>query len=122
MIYLIYLSGPHKGRTRNVTHADPETVLYKVIDYGWWWEIDYSDATEEETENWFPVDLGFRIGRASASGRPIYFMGRIYVAQEPSKIFEVAQRVIDEINWSACEISIDIDDGCGLFISVQSLN
>jgi hypothetical protein len=122
MIYLRYISGPRKGRTRNVTNFDPEILLYNLVDHGFWWEIDYSDATEEEIDNWSPVDIGCRVGRAVASGRPVYFLGRIFVVEDESKVLEVVDGVIDAISWCACDLFVDRDDGCGLFISIQSLN
>lgn len=122
MVILKYLSGPHKGRTRDVTKLDPEDLLYNLVDRDFWWEIDYSDATEEEVDNWSPVDIGCRVGRAVASGRPVYLLDRIFVLKDVSKILEVVDEIIDTINWCACELSVDRDDGCGLFIGIQSLN
>lgn len=122
MITLRYLSGPYKGRSRNVTKLDPQKFLHKLVDSQWEWDIDYSQGTDREIRDWFSADLGCRIGKAAIAMCPIYFMGNIYVASKLSEVFDVINRVTTHITWRSCETFFISDSGCGLFISSLSLN
>jgi len=123
MVYLRYLSGPHKGRKRNVTDADPEIIFRNMLEFGWDWSIDYSKATKEKVSIWWGFDVGARIRRALAYGRTVYFMGYAYEVRDPDEFETVAREVVDCINRAAHTIGIERDDECGLVINAYiSLN
>ncbi|MBW6441496.1 hypothetical protein K0B04_01125 [Patescibacteria group bacterium] len=116
MVYLTYLSGPHKGRKRNVTKVDPEIIFHKILKFGWGWEIEYFEATEDEEDLWWGYDVGTRISRALKEGRPVHYMGKVYIANNPSEVVKVAREVSDDINRSAHEFGLESDDEYGVVI------
>lgn len=114
-----YLSGPHEGMTRNVSKLDPKTIFRRLLEFGSDWNIDYSQATEDEKSIWYGFDVKSRIIRALADGRCVYYMGRAYLADDTSKVIEVAIQVLEDINRSAHYCNLEIDDEYGVVIAAN---
>lgn len=98
---------------------DPSTLFESFTRHGWDWSVDYGSATEEETLLWFRVEFATRAIRALRAGRPVFFLGRKFEAEEKEDVLEVAGRLEDEIVASGRVITIDSDDETGLVIGVR---
>lgn len=58
MIKVTIHTGPHAGKTREVpADVKPENLLGDILNRGWEWTVDYSQASKEETYFWFRQDF-----------------------------------------------------------------
>lgn len=123
MVRMKLLSGPYKGRVRDVSNQNSQEMLTSVFQHGWSWEIDYSHATSSEKYEWGRWDMVFRILRALKNGKTVEFMGKTYQAQSAADLPEVAQEIEDAITSSGRMVTVDQDDENGVLIGAyQSLN
>lgn len=90
------------------------------------WLVDYDEATEEEFFLWRPHDLAARVIRALRAGRPVFFLGQKFEAEEKEDVLEVAGNLEDAIVASdrikinkLRMITISSDDKTGLVIGVK---
>lgn len=128
MIKISCLDGPWAGRVRHMvdgvsaetgTPVDPGELFTSFLQHGWRWEVDYSEATEEETFSWLRNEMAVRIIRALQEGREVKFLGRKWRVQKNESVQDVAQDVEDAIVVSGRLISISRDDESGLVISTH---
>jgi hypothetical protein len=87
--------------------ADPITILAELVTGRSHWEIDYSQATPEETFRWFRADMVCRAILAQKEGRPVYFEGREYAD---------LQKWEDAVADSGQMVTIDRDDKFGYWV------
>jgi hypothetical protein len=121
MIKVSILSGPYTGQTREIPASiPPEELLGELLNQGWDWSVDYSQATEEEIFLWFREDLSCRVVRALRAGRSVRFLGKEYRVKVPtdqSELMDVVGQVEDAIVESGRRVSIEKDDEAGLVVS-----
>jgi hypothetical protein len=74
------LSGQFAGQTRQLFQGqvDPMELLGSAVRHGWHWEIDYSQATLEEIQAFFPADVRCRAELAEKEGRPMFIGGMFF--------------------------------------------
>ena len=124
MIRIKCLTGPFAGRVREFLgtrlidprtgeageEINPHSLFASFRLHKWSWEVDYSEATQEETVAWFRADLAARSLRALERGLPVKFMGREYRVGPGESVLEVAGRLEDAIVSSGRMITLDADD------------
>ncbi len=101
---------------QDVSLEDPDEVFANLVSHGWNWEIDYSQATDEEAFNWRSSEVAVRILRALFQGRPVTYMGKVYSAKSPEEAREVAFAIEDEMVASERLLGIERDDEAGLVL------
>lgn len=117
MIALTILSGPHSGKTRTVpSDLEPRELLGELAGKDWRWEIDFTEATPEETFLWGRADMVFRILAALLHGRGVWFEGVEYRADHPSQVPKVAGAVEDLIVHSGMMVFVESDNETGVKI------
>ena len=108
MIFIKALNGPHTGKVRDVSSLiNPEELLRSMLEHGWTWEINYSQATPEEKFVWGRVDLITRCVRALTQNLPVIFLGKVY---------DDAGELEDAIVASGRMVSLGRDDEHGVTI------
>ncbi len=121
MIKITLLTGPFAGETREVPkNIDPLQLIMSFVYHEDEWEIDYSEATEEEILEFMKADIAGRIIKALKDGRKVYFLDKVYEAETEEEIFEVAQEIEDDIVKSKKFITILKDDENGLIIGAAN--
>ncbi|MFA6534115.1 MAG: hypothetical protein WCT37_03000 [Patescibacteria group bacterium] len=120
MIKITITSGPYAGRSRTAEGATMEdqsleAIFHSLVQEGWHWEIDYSQATPEEAFLWSRQDLGCRCVLALKEGRPVYFQGEVLTDFSN----EGVGRLEDAIVNSGKNVTVDRDDEAGLWIGVR---
>lgn len=119
MVRVVLTSGSLAGQVIGPqVGIEPVDFFAFLVRQGWTWEADYSEATWEETLEWFRMDLGVRIIRALKRGLPVRFMDREYRIGEKD-VLEVAQNLEDDIAASGRLVAIDSDDERGLVIGIR---
>lgn len=118
MIKMKMLSGPHAGKVSDTSGLQPEELLSSALEHGWQWEIDYSQATEEEKFRWLAQDIAVRCVRALAAGLPVRFMDRTFQirSKDPEQFRQVAGELEDLIVNSGRIITLGSDDENGVVI------
>ena len=134
MIKITITSGEWRGRTRyfvgtRVVIQQPPLVLGDSVEpsqlfagflkHGDSWEVDYSEATEEETFTWFRSEICARMVRALTTGRPVKFLDRVWRVKAGDDPQQVAQDLEDAVVASGRLITIDSDDEKGMVIGVE---
>lgn len=113
MILVKCIGGPYDGRVRTPpVEIRPAQLLFKMVDNGWSWEIDYSLADREETIAWGGADLMARAYRAVQNGRVATFLGVEYKTLEELQAFE------DAIVDSGYYVKVTRDDDEGLEVQI----
>lgn len=110
MVVMTLKSGPHAGKTRNVTQQDAQQLFGSLIQHGWKWEIDWSKATPKEKFEWGRHELSARIVRALIEGRSVEFQGVIYTC------IDQVGAVEDAIVASGAMVFVEKDDATGVVI------
>lgn len=122
MIKITLLSGRFAGITRVIPeNQDPGEFIGSIFAHGWKWEIDYSQANEDEKLAWFKEDMSARCVRAIVSGLPVRFLDKIF--QEKTGDLEKRKTIVGELEDAIVEsgrmVSIEQDNEDGVIISVQ---
>ncbi len=113
MISIKCIGGPHDGVVRTPpSDMKPFRLLRDVVDNGWSWEIDFSQATREEAIAWGGGDLMARAYRAVKNGRTVNFLGTEYTSVEELQAFE------DALVNSGYDVQVAHDDESGLQINI----
>lgn len=96
MIKMTLLTGPYAGITRDVSEVDPKVLFHSVcVEHNWEWKIDYSQATEEESQLWGGQDLAIRSIRALQNGRSVYFLDKKYHGFSEEIVGELEDALVD---------------------------
>ncbi len=113
MIQVRCVGGPYDGVVRTPP-ADmrPAILLFDMVELGWAWEIDFSQATRDEAIAWGRADLAVRAYRAVRNGRPVIFLGVEYTSVGELQVFE------DAIVNSGYSIKVASDDQNGLVVDI----
>lgn len=128
MIKLICLDGPFYGNVRifeGITNLEtgkevrPFSLLKIFLIEEWQWEINYSQATDQEKLEWLVEDLSARAIRALKAGLPVFFQDKAYRVESLENYAQVANRLEQDIGDSEKMISIDSDDKKGLVIGIS---
>ena len=123
MIKVTILTGPFTGKTRVVQPGiKPENLLGEFVQMGYAWEVDYSQATQAETIEWFKHDFTCRVARALHAGRPVKFLDKTYTMKNPEDMQEFKDlmgKIDDAVGDSGRIISIERDDETGVIISTH---
>lgn len=123
MIKITVLSGPYAGRTRVMPSGiNPSSIFMGFVRDSWDWRVDYTQATEMETFEWFRHELIARIVRALQSGRSVSFRGQEFRLRDPTDAAElelVGQMVEDVVVNSGLMVTVDRDDQSGLIIGTR---
>lgn len=120
LIWVECLEGPFKNETREIylELMDPIDFFRQMVNHGWRWEVNYSQATEIEKFEFFRGELVARIVRALKNNLPVKFLGQSYQVKKKQDWIEVAQKIEDVIVSSGRIITIDSDDEQGFVIGV----
>lgn len=116
MIKMSALTGPHAGKTREVTEKIGPEVIWEFLKKGWAWSIDYSSATDMESFAWFRIDLMARVVRALQNGLPVEFEGVRYATTTETAWDIVAQEIEDVVGNCDKLITLEWDDERGVKI------
>lgn len=109
MIRITCLSDPYIG----VELEDPPiAILNSLALREWDWEVDYSEATEEEISLWFRKELAIRIFFTLTRGLPVYFQGRQYQSESEGEgdLSETLESLQEDIKKSEGGITIISND------------
>jgi hypothetical protein len=91
MVKITILTGSRAGQTcMPPQNAEPVAVLGDMVEQDWQWEIDFSQASRDETIAWGGADLICRAVRAVKKGLPVTFMGVEYTTLNSLQSFEDA--------------------------------
>jgi len=100
--------------------VDPGEFLLSFLKNGWRWEVDYSEATQEEILLWYRYDCAIRVIRALREGREVVFRReQKWSLGESQNLKDVAQEIEDAIVAWEGGVSISRDDEIGLVISAR---
>ncbi len=123
MIAIKIVSGPHAGKRRVVRDGkhqgrkvDPLKLLRSLIGLGSRWEIEYTQADDNEAFEWGRIDYTARMFRALIERRPVYFMGVAYLAT-PENLEHVLEVLETAIVQSGYTIRLEYDDERGVSIA-----
>jgi len=130
MIKITLLSAEFAGVTRTFdgilcreknSEQDPTELLISLVASEISWSTDYSYATDQEKFQWFLAELVACIIRALRQGRPVHFMGQVFLprSNQPEEIVRVASEVEEAISTSGKLVSIGMDNTFGLWISTE---
>ena len=113
MISIKCIGGPHNGVVRTPpSNVKPFGLLRDMVDNGWGWEIDFSQASREETIAWGGGDLMARAYRAVKNRRIVNFLGTEYTSVGELQAFE------DALVNSGYDVQVEHDDESGLQINI----
>lgn len=122
MITITILNGNRAGQKASPTldevGDDPAGLIMDLVRQGYAWNIDWSQATEQEAFLWGRADMVGRILRALSIGRPVFFQGTKYHAT-PETIEKVAGQVEDAIAYSGRMVVVEADDEQGVRIGIR---
>jgi len=99
-----------QGRSRFVGSGEwlnVEELLFGLIDRRWSWEIDHSEATDNELAGWLTADLRARFVCCAEEGRPVHFLGKVYTEYQEAE---------DAIAESGFHVRVARDNESGLYI------
>lgn len=114
MVKVTALTGPYAGQTRALPQdMKPVTVLMSMVEHGWEWEIDFSQADRDEFIAWGVADMICRAIRAVRKGLPVTFMGVEYTTMESLQTLEN-----DVVGCGYCVRIASDDDRNGLEIHI----
>jgi len=117
MIKMKLLSGPHNGAVRIIpSDIKPSDLINQLVGHGWQWQIDYSQASDQEKFDWCLADTVGRILRALLSGRPVQFMDMRWQIKPGDDVIELVGKVEDYISESGKLIKVIQDNENGLII------
>lgn len=118
MVKITITSGEWAGRSRELTlsQVDPMELFQSFLQHGDGWQVDYSQATEEERFHFFRAELIARIMRALEEGRPIFFLEKKWQMKSDSSPIALAGEIEDAIANSSRMITLGKDDEKGLVI------
>ena len=117
MITVIILSGPHKGKSREISsNVEPGNLLGELVGKDWRWRIDFRQATPDEAFLWGREDLVCRIIAALVHGRAVWFEGVKYRTENRSEALTIAGVVEDAIVNSGKMVFVESDDETGVKI------
>ena len=120
MIRMKMLTGPYAGEARVIPKEfDPAEFMHSLFQHGWKWEIDYSQATDEEIYFWFRQDIAIRCVRAIMADLPVKFMDRVFQtkSEDPEVIKKIIGEIEDTIADSGRLITLQSDDEKGVIIA-----
>jgi hypothetical protein len=111
MVLMKILTGPNRAKVRNVSSTeDPSRLFQELAERDWDWELDLSEATDDERFLWTREDIVARCMRAiHCRYLPVFFMGKEY---NDSKELRQALAV------STRQIVMVTDDDTGVEISL----
>jgi hypothetical protein len=125
MIIIRILSGPYAGKVWEVRdntyeghEINPSRLLWQLVEVGSRWQIDFSNATENETVDWGRADMTLRYLRALLEGRSVFFQEVEYHADSPDQAPVVGQQIEDAIVVSGHYVTVEYDDERGVSIAV----
>jgi len=116
LIKVKLLSGPYAGRKRKMpawSEKEIKEFFATLIHHGWRWEVDYSQASEEEKFLWRRADLGARCIWALKEGRKVKFLGKEYAGLEEAGLLE------DDIVSSGRLITLVSDNEWGVVLEAK---
>ncbi len=121
MITITALTGPHAGKIREVPtdFLDPLSLLQEFAKNDWKWDIDWTNATEEEAFIWGRADMVGRILAALLHGRTVWFQGTEYCVTNPAELEQVLSEVEDVIVESGFNVAVESDDANGVRIGIR---
>jgi hypothetical protein len=91
MIRMTILSGPYAGQTRTIpADVKPQNLFGELVERGWEWDVDYTQATAEEHWDWAKHDLMARIVRTLSSGKTVKFQNSDFFGIESAQAVEDA--------------------------------
>ena len=121
MIFITIVSGPHAGKTREISedmNVPSHELLVQLWQMSSVWEIDFSRATPAEMLAWGRADLGVRCIRALFAGLTVSFLGELYKASIQEDASAMVAKVEDVIVQSGHFVGIEYDDERGVCIGV----
>lgn len=123
MVKVTIITGEWAGRSRALTLADvePRELFNSFVQHGDWWQVDYSQATEEEVFHFFRAELVVRIIRALLGGLPVRFQDQIYLVRSADKgeAQKITGDIEDAIVNSGQFITLEYDDERGVSIATR---
>ncbi len=127
MITIKILSGPHAGKVRelhdNVHEEDeinPDVLIWSLVQMNSTWEIDFSQASENELFEWGRADIISRVMRALMKGLSVEFQGLHYFLAKIADLETVVGTLEDAIVGCGMNIFLAKDDETGVLISCHS--
>lgn len=97
---------------------DRTYMLMDFVEMGLEWEINFSQALDDEAYYWGRIDIGARIMRAIIQDRRIIFGENIYSSTGADKV-ALAVKIENEIVCSGKMIFLESDDEDGVNIGVM---
>ncbi len=113
MISVKCVGGQYDGKVQTPpSDMNPASLLFDMVNHGWGWEIDFSEASREEAIAWGGADLMARAYRAVRNGRIVTFLGTEYATIEELQAFE------DALVDSGYEVQVTRDNEEGLEVQI----
>lgn len=118
LVKLTILTGPKEGQSRFVhsRQVEPMGLLQSIVNKGWEWKLDYSDADPSESFFWIRADMVVRIIRALRAGRSVFFLEQEYRFQEGGDPEKVVGEIEDAISESGFNVYVETDNEQGVRI------
>jgi len=88
--------------------ADPEEFFATFLSIGWLWSIDYTNANEQEKNDWVNGEINAMIKWALVNGKSIYILGNIYSLESNIGCKEIIKNVKKDINFSEQKFKMDL--------------
>jgi hypothetical protein len=125
VIRIKILSGPRAGESIELSEEEeaegsiaPLIQLQLLRETGSTWELDFSESTEEEMQEWGFADVLVRAIRAFREGRPISFLGREYPAASFPDVAQGVLHIERLIRNGRYFVIVEQDDEKGLLIGM----